>query len=58
VTTLEDIEATLVNHIERCHEELDKAELMLHVLRHGPSPDQPDLFTQGARPSAQRTRKG
>lgn len=39
-----DLEAVLEDFIVARHEDIAKAEGMLRVLRHGPGPEQGDLF--------------
>ena len=42
--TLAGVAETLEDFIASRREEIDKAERMLHVLRHGPAPEQAELF--------------
>ena len=47
-----DIVTTLEEYVERCREELDRAELALNVYRHGPGPEQQRLDEQPAKTKA------
>lgn len=51
--TRTDIETTLEDYVERCREELERAEYALRVYRHGPGPNQPRLDDQ---PPKKKTR--